>query len=321
MSKSISMTSADALQAYVRDYKEDLFTRLFYGFKTAQLATVEEGVKGERILTNLTVASNLASKWTSTFTGKTDAVSFVPRTLKTILNKAEFSFVPTEFEQNYLGWLRKKGQDPKDFPFEAYILMKLTQKLTQEMEAAVWQAVIPGSPTATDPLIQSFDGFLKIITAAVTALTVTPVATGALTTANIIQKIRDMWASVDPAYQENGTAILMNYANYDKYRIAYKDAYHSSPEVSPVADTNYKGIDFELGGGLTKIIPFAGFGTSNRVIITPLENLVVGVDDPAGIVNWNVEQDHWTMDTFGAFRLGAQYRTIESGVLVVNDQA
>ena len=313
------MASADSLQAYVREYGEDLFTRLFYGFKTAQIATVEEGVKGEKILTNLTVADNLATRWHSGFSGKTNAVAFVPRTLKTTLAKGEFSFVPTEFEQNYLGFLRRKGQDPKDFPFEAYILMKLTEKLTQEMENAVWQGVAAGTPANSDALSALFDGFLQTITAAISGSTITPVATGTISQANIIQKVRDMWATVSIPYQEQGTAILMSYGNYDKYRIAYKDAYSDSPKEDKIGDTNYNGINFELGAGQTKIIPMPGMGTSNRIVITPLNNLVIGTDD-AQSVKWNLEQDHWTQDVFGAFRLGAQFRSIESGVLVVNDQ-
>lgn len=314
------MTSADAFQAYVRDFKDDLFTKLFYGFKTAKLVSVEEGVKGERILTNLTVANNLATRWHSTFGGKTDAVAFVPRTLKTMLAKSEFAFVPTEFEQNYLGYLRKKGQDPQDFPFEAYIVMKLRAKLAQEMENAVWQGTVPDPIANTDNLSQLFTGFLGLITAGISGSTITPVNTGALLAGNILQKFRDMWNGVDIAYREEGTAILCSYANYEKYRAAYIDDRHIQPSTKPIADTNYEGMEFEMGAGLTKIIPIPGMGNSNRVIITPLDNLVIGTDD-AESLNFNVQDDHWERHIFGAFRLGVQFRSLESGLLVVNDQA
>lgn len=319
MANSLKTSTAVALQAYVRDYAQELFTKMFYRFKTAELVSVEEGVKGQRILTNLKVGTGLSKRYSSTFAGKADAAEFVPRTLTTVLNKAEFSFTPTELENSYLGWLRKSGQDPMDNPFEAYVMEKFTNALKMEMENAVWQGVAAGSPASTDLLAATFNGFKKIIADEITDMNITPITTTAITSTNAVAKFRLLWAGVDPAYQESGTAIICSMPVYDAYRINYKDLYHQAPTTAPIAGTNYEGMDYELGGGNTKIVCVPGLGSSGRVIVTPLENLVIGLDG-AQDINWNVEQDHWNMDVFAAFRLGVQIRSIEAGVLVVNEQ-
>lgn len=319
MANTANLSALASFQAYVQEHGTELWSRIFYGFETAQLATVLEGVKGRYTLPLLTVGNDLAKRWTSTFGTENDNKAVLgQRTIVTALNKAEFSFVPTEWESNYMGFLRRTGQDPYDFPFEAFILMKLNEKLRKEMEDAVWNAVAAGSPANDDVLDETFDGFLHILADEITATNVTPVTTGSITSSNAVAKFRDMWATVDVAYKQAGLAILCSYTDYDNYLINYKDTYHQSPAVVPVA-SDYNGIQYEFGGGRTTIIPVPGFGSSRRVIMTPLDNLVIGMD---GIndLNWNVEQNHWTIDIFGAFRVGVQYRTVESGVLVCNDQ-
>lgn len=321
MANTANLSALESFQAYVLEHSVDIWTRLFYGFKTAGLADVLEGVKGKITLPTLAVGDNLSKRWTSTFeTTNNNKAVFDQRTLTTQLCKSEFSFVPTEWEKNYMGFLRKRGQDAYDFPFEAYILMKLNEKLKQEFENAVWQAVEAGSPADGDLLNATFDGFLQIIADAITATTVTPVATGAITSANAVTKFRDMWATVDKAYKEAGTAILCSHTDYDNFRIHYKDLYHEAPVTRPVVDTGYEGIEYELGAGRTMIIPIPGLGSSRRVLITPLDNLTIGIDG-VNDLNWQVEQDHWSLDLFSAFRMGVQFKTLDAGILVVNDQA
>lgn len=314
----------EAFQAYVQTHSTEVWSKMFYNFFTAGIASIESGVKGKRTLPNLTIGDNLSKRWTSTFgdaPDNDDKVVWDQRVLETYLNKLEFSFVPTEWENNYMGFLRRSGQDPMDFPFEAFIMMKIVQKQRKEFEDAVWQAVQAGVAADTDPLEATFDGFLHIISDEITATNITPVATGAITSANILEKVRDMWAVVDTAYKTDAQmAILMDFADFDIYRIAYKELYHESPSPAPQAGTDYPGVLFELGGGRVRIIPVPGLGTSKRKIITPLDNLVLGFDGVENL-NLNVEQNHWQLDIFGAYRIGVQFRTLEPGVLVVNDQA
>lgn len=318
MEDSLDYQYAADFQDYVREFQEQLFTQLFYTFKTADLVDIVEGVKGELVITQFEVADNLARRWSKTFT-PVEIGAFKPRVLKTELNKVDFSIVPQEYEKLYLGKFRKKGQNPEDWPFEAFVMEKVLAKLNQEFEIALWQAVKEASPSAGDYLRQTFDGYFKIIIDAITAGDITPVATGAMNAGNILANMRLMWAAVLPQYKENGTDIFMSYALYDMYRIAYKDAYKVDPAYIQITEAGYNGIVFELGDNNTRIIPINGMQGSGRVVITPRENMVMGIDSSSDVM-FRTKDDIRELKFYMDFRMGAQILLQEEGILVVNDQ-
>lgn len=316
---SLNHSYAQSFQDYVRTYADQLFCEMFYGFKTSDLAKTYEGIKGEHVITQLEVGENLARRWAKSFDPATDAATFKPRVLKTVLNKVDFSVVPQQYEQSYLGAWRKKGQDPTDWPFAAYVMEKILAKLMQEFEVAVWQGVEETTPSAGDYLRQTFDGYLEIIKDALTAGDINAVATGAINASNIISKLRDMWAVVLSQYKENGTDILMSYALYDVYRIAYKDAYKIDPAYIDITNSGYRGVTFELGNGNTRIIPVNGMAGSSRIVITPRENLTIGIDSASDVM-FRVKEDIRELQFAMDFRMGAQILMQKDGILVVNDQ-
>ncbi len=317
---SVNHTSAQSFQDYVRTYAEQHFCELFYGFKTAELAQIFEGIKGEHVITQLEIGDNLARRWNKSFEPVADAATHKPRVLKTVLNKVDFSVVPQDYEASYLGAMRQKGQNPADWPFQAYVMEKVMAKLQQEFETAVWQGVAAGSPGAGDYLRETFDGYLHIIADAITATDITAVATGSISISNIIDKLRLMWDAVSSVYKENGTDIFMSYTMYDLYRKAYKDAYKIDPAYLQVTDSGYRGIEYELGNGNARIVPINGLAGSNRIIITPKENLTIGIDSASDVM-FNVEQDKRELHFWMDFRMGAQILMQKDGILVVNDQA
>lgn len=322
MVNSINQTDAAALQAYIRDYRDDLWARTFYGFETSKIVDIETGVKGQRILSRLDISSKLSRRFDGDFLPKANAVKIVPRKLETEIASLEFQFTPTLLEKDYTGYLRKTGQDPYDFPYEQFIMMKLVEKDRQEKEDAVWQAVKATTPAADDALDELFDGFLKIIADATAGGTpvLPPVATGAITASNAVDKFFDLWNQVDKSYKKTGVTFFCPMHIFDYYAKNYKALNHSSPEVKPIANAEYSGMVYEYGAGRSNIVGVPGMGSSGRVIVTPAQNLVIGVDG-AEDEELNVQQDHYQMDIFGAYRLGVQIRTLEPGIIVVNNQA
>lgn len=318
---TLNLATAQSFQDYYREFSLDFFERTFFGFKSAQLFNTLEDVKDELILPELKIGEDLAKRWSPTFSGQTNKAEWTQRKLKTQLCKLEWTFCPTEYEnKNYLAMLRKKGQDPKDFPFEAYILMRLMQKLKAEMEKATHQAEEAAVPSDGDLLRETFDGSLTLITDGIAANDIEPIVTGTITQANIISKLRLMWDAVDEAEKDEGRmGFFLNYAQYEMYARAIWDTYHQSPTIVNISNTRYTGYRYELGGESTLLIPVHGMTGKNRIVLTPPENLTIGLDG-AEDVELNTEQDHWNIDIFGAFRMGVQLRNVEEGLLVVNDQ-
>jgi len=320
MALGIDFTDAAAYKAYVETFADDLFTELFFGFKTANLATPHEGVKGKHVITELEIADNLARRWDATFRGFSNT-SYTPTVLEVSRNTVEHAVVPQLFESSYLGMMRRSGQSSDDYPFQAYVLGQLLTKLRSEIEVACWQGVAAGSPAISDLLVATFDGYLHQIADLITATTITPIATGASTTANILANLRTMWDAVDPAYKEAGTDIFMSYTDYDIYRRAYKDTYKVDPAYIKLEGSDYNGISFELTGENTMIHPMPGMGASRRIVITPRTNLHYGFDALEDWSNFQFEKNHRQLDFWLDFNLGVAITQARDGILVVNDQA
>lgn len=319
MPLGLDFSAAEAYKAYVEEIREELFRRLFFGFKTAQIATPIEGVKGRMVLTELQVKENLVKRWSSTYAG-TDNVKFDPLVLEVVTQKVENSVIPQLYEGSYLGHMRKKGQSSDDWPFEAFILDSIMKKVDEELDVAFWQGEAVASPADTDNLIQTIDGVLHVIADLITATTITPVATGAFTSSNAVANLRTMWAQVNTAYKDGGTDIFMSYDIYDNYRINYKTLFGTHPNEILISGTDYTGIKFELGGGKTNIIPIPGMGTSGRVVICSRENLYYGYDALEDWSNFDFEKNHRQLDYWMDFNFGVQIGMKRDGFLVVNDQ-
>ncbi|MCB0636449.1 MAG: hypothetical protein KDC54_07510 [Lewinella sp.] len=320
MANGIDFTDAAAYKAYVEDFAMQLFTRLFYGFRTSQLATPVEGVKGRHILTELIVNSGLAKRWAATFVG-TANTSYKPYTLTVARNKVEHYVIPQEFESTYLGMMRRSGQDPTDYPFEAYTLGKILDQLAVELENAFWQGEAAVSPASTDLLAATFDGILTQVADAITATDLTETSTGVITEADVLDQFRALWAVVNTAQKNLGTDIFVSYPVYDLYRIKYKKTYGADPAYVKIDNSNYEqGIRYEMSS-TAQIIPIPGMGTSQRIIIMPRERLFFGYDALADWGNFRFEQNHRQLDYWCDFNFGALAVMLRDGACVVNDQA
>ena len=311
---SIDYSTAAGYKAYVEQFSQELYSRLFYGFETATLVTGHEGVKGRKVLTELQVG-DLAKRWRTNFDPLTDALEFKPRVLETNLAKVDLQMFPQEFEGTYLGMMRRTGQNQKDLPFERYILNLVLAKLANEMENAIWQGVAAGSPAAGDPLAELFDGYLKIIADAITATDITAFPTGALSATDIVGKVEDMWDALDPAMKKEPVEIWMSYNNYKKFIQNYREDYGKY-----VGYDGQGAIKLDFGNALLR--PIAGMGTSQRIIITQPNNFHYGYDAASDASLINVEWNHRAMDIWIDFRMGAQIGILDdSKMIIVNNQA
>lgn len=320
MANGIDFTQAAAYQAYVETFAEDLFTEIFHGFPTANVAVPHEGIKGKHILTELQISDNLARRWDATYRG-TQNTAYKPEVLEVFANTIEHSVVPQNFESTYLGRQRQQGQSVSDYPMQAFVLGTMINKLVQELEVASWQGDAAETPAITDLLRQTFDGYLKQIADAITATELTPYVSGAVTSANVIATLRGMWELVTAALKASGCIIGMSYTVYDMLRIAIKDTYKVDPAYIEINDSGYEGMRFELGGNQTTIVPFPGMGSSQRIFITSAANLNYGYDSLADWSNFQIYPLHRQLDFFMDFKYGVKFTQLRDGFTVVNDQA
>lgn len=319
MALSQDITAVASYQAYVQDFGEDLITRAFYMPKTLNYATTHEGVKGKKTLTRLKAATGKAVAWSSGFSAASNAVEFSPRTLEVAQIKRDLSFIPQEFESSYLGKMRPKGQNPGQFlPFEADVLNTILKGHTEEYAASLWSAVKAVTVTpGTTPMNQCFHGFLKLIADAITATTITPVATpgGAVTNTNAVALLETMWNGLGAAYKEMEVQIFMSWSSFQKYNQDYRERYGKYTRLNENGEVK---MDFSQNATL---VPLAEMGSSNRIVMTPGTNLNVGFDDFADDKLFSMEQNKRVIDWWMDWDMGVQIAQFDEGAMVVNDLA
>lgn len=313
MATSTTFTNAQAYRDYVEKFGAELISEMFHSSPTPGAVTNHSGVKGKLVLTEL-VLGTLVRRWSSDFNAVAGTVDFVPRELDVKKAKTELSFVPQNYETAYLGYMRRTGQNPDDLPFEAFTFAKVIQKIAQEIEIALWQAVESGSPAAGDPLTDVFDGYLHIIADEITATNLTPVAVsgGVWTTANIISTLESMYSNLDAAYKENEVHVFCSYEIMELYNRAYRDNHGN------YAQRDHDGR-MKLDFGPAYFRPTPGMTGSDRVLITPAANLHYGYDAPGEEAIFNFDQDKRNMDFWADFTIGVNFGIVNDNIMQVCD--
>lgn len=308
---SINYNDAEAFRNYVEKKGWDLLTRMFYGFETAQLVTTHDGIKGKLVLTEL-ILGDLFRRWSKTFNPLTNAIKFVPRELVVDAAKIDLSIYPQEFESSYLGEIRKKGQNPRDFPFEAFILEKVIAKAMEELEDAAWQGVKTASPESTDKLNLLFDGYLEIIRKAIAATDITPVTTGVITDSNVVQSVENVFDFLHPAVKKSATMAFVSVETFTKYQRNYRSDFGKY--------TDADGMRAKLDFANCTLVGIAGMGNSDRIIITPASNLHLGYDDINDFRNLRFNQDKRELQFWLDAKMGCQIGLLQDGMIAVNEQ-
>ncbi len=316
---SANITAVAAYRDYVQDFSPDLIRRAFFTPKTTMYASLLEGIKGRITMTRLKTATGKAVAWKEDFQPATDAVTFSPRHLDVVAIKRDLSFIPEKFEQSYLGFMRRVGQNPgQDLPFEQFILESILSTHGEELESAFWAGqkattVTPG----TTVMAQCFDGFLEIIADAITATEIPAgavIATpgGAVTAANIVALLETMWNALGAGYKEGQVNIFMSWSNFQKYQQGYRDAFGKYVSTNKDSTTT---LDFSQNAIL---VPMPGMGNSNRIVMTPGRNLHVGFDLQSDQL-FQMEQNKRAIDFWMDFKVGVQIAQTDEGALIVND--
>jgi len=313
-----SITYSD-LQAY-RDYAEiispDFLSKAYFGNQTAGLVVGHDGVKGKKILTQM-ILGELGRRYEKTFAPVADLINFKPRTLEVNAGKFEFAFAPQDFESTYLADLKRTGFDnTNELPFQGFMMMKIAAKMAQEIEIAMWQAKIPGTIANTDVLTQIIDGYLELVTVAIAASDLTPTAVtgGAFTTSNIIPTIESMWDTLDAVYQDMPIKVFLAPHLWKLYNVAYRENYG---KYTDNAQSGRMQLDFCNA----ELIRTPGMGASNRIVMTPLDNVHYGYDDVDIASSLNFEKDHRELHFWSDFKMGVQFGFLEDGIVAVNDLA
>lgn len=267
----MSAVNITALQQYCEEHKSELLMLAVTSTQEMmQHFNVIPGIKDKYVLTTLEMKKLLkpyAKDWNAT----DDKADLVPRTLRVEVGQVELEEEPMKYRKTYLGKLMKTGVNPDDHPFEKDFLEAISRQVSADINDDL---VMFGERDAagTDPADVN-DGFLTIVAAEITALNLTPITTGAIDSTNGVGKLKTMYRAIPKGYRRRTVNMYVSYETYD----AYCDNYQSINNALPY-NTKYEQIFLEGSGGKCALVPLSSMGDSGRVIISPMENMCIGVD-------------------------------------------
>jgi hypothetical protein len=334
-----------ALTVYPGTYEKKLFSTLINALKASLHATIVPGVKYKMNMTKLKVQAG-AKPYSNDFTGSTSDLTYTPRVLEVETGKRELQIDVEEFRTTYLSEVMSAGVDPKDLPFAAYVWTEVMKALAAEINDSTAYLGVGQSGVTTwasgtayavgDKVRFGNDYFIcntittagqsptthaakwtaanakmiakgwgTIIAEEITGGGLTVTSIGSIADSTAKAQFDDFARAMDPAYQEAGFNIYCSVNNAWKYNDDYED------KVGKYVQLNKNGFATLSGfGDRVQVIPATWMGNSGRLIATPKENLLMGVDALSDLNKINVFPSDWTIKVGMAFRIGFQFRDL-----------
>lgn len=188
----------------------------------------------------------------------------VDRVLTAYQAKLDQELDPEDFRNEYLAEL-------PEMPFNDYAVQAGGKKfLADLMTDTLWTGVRNGAGTAAADIC---DGWGTILAAAITAAAVTEVATGAITSANAVTKVEDVYEAC-PTWMkelEEGIIIYCSYGTMEKYKKHYRT-------LNAFGFKRDEMGQYRLDGANAILMPVSFMGTSSRIVATLRGNFVFGTD-------------------------------------------
>jgi hypothetical protein len=230
-----------------------------------------------------------------------NGAKFTDRVLTVRQSKWDYDFDPEDFRNTYLA-----NADGAPFVEAAQnqVAKEYLDKLTT---GALYSGVYNAAGSAT---VDICDGFGTKIAAEVLATNLVPVVTGAITTANAVDKVELVAQSVPAWMREQGFIVYCSFNVFDKYKAQYRSAYgyHFKPDE--------KG-EYRLDGINAVLRPMAMMNASQRLIATVENNLVIGTDNDAVEVHASMRRN--IIEVRQLMPIGTEIQDLDA--IIVNDQA
>ena len=277
--------------------------------------TPVSGVRGSIVLTKMDKGS-VSRQYDGTF--KADKTVGTPeqRTLTVYPVVAEVSDEPEKYRRTFIDEIYTEGVaggDATGHRFLRWLLQFTIAVASEELYYAIWQAsYTDGGGT----LMDSFDGIESIIAAEVAAGNLAVDGSenkgnlfdpGAeFTTANIGDKLKEMWRTAHPTMRERGGTMYMSQDMGDMYDDWYQTEHDKPPMVDTAGQTTLEGSN-----GKCKIIRLSCI-ENQRVVLTDPLNLKYGYDSPGDMRNMKAfnSGNPYLFTAFMKYVFGTQIETI-----------
>lgn len=300
-----------ALGSYYRTNKKDIMAKLYKQEDARKIFNVVSGVQDEYVMTEIE-AAEMMQAYQPNWTPKGE-VKFQPEIIKVRPVKVDFPFTPKALEASWIGYLKTNGSSPTEYPFVKFIYEKLVERLVRDLNSVTINGVYVAPTTdVAGAARNAFDGLLQVKNKAILAGKITPIATGALTLANIVESVEKMIDGVDAEFRGDDLVILMSEAWRTAYFRKRRDPSFSNYGQASIDDAV---IDFTN----CKIVCPRYMNASNSLIITKPTNLLMAEDGVNEEENMIVQANRRMLEVMIDFKRGVGFG-IADGYVWANDQ-
>lgn len=269
-----------ALTNYVIENEDLLIVKSLFGGKTSDLirseGTVMTGVKfAEKI--NILATDAIFQNGTGCTRVSSGTTSLTQRQVTVGDIAVVEDICVNTLNSKYMSKALANGSDPNKLPFEQEFTNLKSATIAKQLEIAIWQ----GDTGSADANLARFDGFIKLIDAAGTAVNGNPtsIATGTgITTSNVKGIVNGMWLGLPADVTgSDDIRIFCGWDTFNKFINAFTDQnlFNFAPAGSEVSAANGVVI---IPGTNYKLTAVHGLDGTNRLFALRMSNLFSGVD-------------------------------------------
>lgn len=296
------------LTDYIKENEKDIISSSLFSAKSISMVKVQVGIKSsEDIEIMETLADFQADNGCAYNTSGT--TTFSRRNLAVSKVMIAETLCPEDLEAKFLQRLVQPGSMHDKLPLEKEITDRKIALIAKQLEVAVWQGDTNSGLVNTN----KFDGWLKLIDAAGTAVAVTPAAS--ISTTNVRTIFDELYAKIPTAIL--GADDLVAFCGYDTFRILVTkltadNLYHYTTDAGAASfEMMYPGTNLKIVGvpGLNADNNAGALASyKNRIIAARTSNLYFGTDLLNEYEKYDVwfSQDDQNIKTLFRFKAGCQ---------------
>jgi hypothetical protein len=268
-----------ALATYTKENQDLLVSSSVLGSKTASLikdqGNVLVGVKSSEKI-NIMDTDAFFQDGSSCGFNASGTTTFTQRTVTVGKLKVNEAICPKDLERTYLQKALPAGSRYDAAIFSEQYSTRKAEKISSQLEIALWQ----GDTTSADGNKNKFDGLIKLVTAASTAIVDANTATyfgstaTSITSTNVVAVFDAVYKAI-PAevVAKDDVTIFCGMDVFRTYTIALKNANMFNYAFDGKADS-----EFTLPGTTIKVVAVQGLNGTNKIYAMRLSNLFIGTD-------------------------------------------
>lgn len=274
--------SVSSLDNYTEQNVVPLVTKSLFGSRTAELFPVQTGIKSAEVI-NIMDDQIYFQSGTGCGFSASGNTTFTQRTITVGHLKVNKKWCPDELEAKWTQFLLNAGSYYETLVPEEALADFMTATIAQEMEKAYWK----GDTGSGDPNLNKFDGFVKIIDAAGTAVAGNTGSTTSITTANSVA-IHDAIITALPAslLDKDDVVVLEGWDTFRKLVLGLKNENNFFYDAAS-PDKHIAG-ELLLPGTNIRVVAVHGLNDTNRIFAGRTSNFFIGTDLLNDYENFNI---------------------------------